>query len=261
MRFARIQTTGGATTSAVLEGPMAQPITGDLFGSWKKAGKPLPIAGVKLLAPIVPVNLLCFGVNYRSHAEEGGGNPPAEPALFLKPTTCVTGHGSPIVIPASAPSKVDYESELAVVIGTTARNVARGDALRYVFGYTCANDISARDIQGRDLQWARAKAFDTFCPLGPWIETEIDPSKLRIRGRLNGKTMQDASTAQLVFDVSYLVSFLSQVMTLVPGTVILTGTPGGCAHSHQPPGWLAPGDTFEVEIEGIGVLSNPVVAA
>jgi 2-keto-4-pentenoate hydratase/2-oxohepta-3-ene-1,7-dioic acid hydratase in catechol pathway len=156
---------------------------------------------------------------------------------------------------------VDYESELAVVIGKPARHVERKEALRYVFGCTCANDVSARDVQGLDGQWSRAKSFDTFCPLGPWIETDLDPSRLRIRGRLNGKTMQDASTADLIFDVSFLVSFLSQGMTLLPGTVLLTGTPAGCARAYEPPAFLKPGDTFEVDIEGIGVLRNPVAGA
>jgi 2-keto-4-pentenoate hydratase/2-oxohepta-3-ene-1,7-dioic acid hydratase in catechol pathway len=176
----------------------------------------------------------------------------------MKSSSCVTDPESPIVLPHVAPGQVDYESELAVVIGKTARNVTREEALRYVFGYTCANDVSARDVQGKDGQWSRAKSFDTFGPLGPWIETELNPSRLRIQGRLNGQTMQDASTADLIFDVAFLISYLSQGMTLLPGTVLSTGTPAGCAFAHKPPAWLKPGDVFEVEIEGIGVLRNPV---
>ncbi len=259
MKISRIRTAKGAIVHAVLEGDKAQPISGDIFGSWKKDGRPVPMADVKLLAPLIPVNLLCFGKNYRAHAAEGGEAPPTEPLLFMKSSSCVTDPESPIVIPRVAPGQVDYESELAVVIGKAARNVDRNDALSYVFGYTCANDVSARDVQGKDGQWSRAKSFDTFGPLGPWIETELNPSHLRIQGRLNGKTMQDASTADLIFDVAYLISYLSQGMTLLPGSVLSTGTPAGCAFAHTPPAWLKPGDVFEVEIEGIGVLRNPVV--
>ena len=259
MKISRIRTAKGAIVHAVLEGDKAQPISGDIFGSWKKDGRPVPMADVKLLAPLIPVNLLCFGKNYRAHAAEGGEAPPTEPLRFMKSSSCVTDPESPIVIPRVAPGQVDYESELAVVIGKAARNVDRNDALSYVFGYTCANDVSARDVQGKDGQWSRAKSFDTFGPLGPWIETELNPSHLRIQGRLNGKTMQDASTADLIFDVAYLISYLSQGMTLLPGSVLSTGTPAGCAFAHTPPAWLKPGDVFEVEIEGIGVLRNPVV--
>lgn len=259
MKISRIRTARGAIVHAILEGDKAQPITGDIFGSWKKDGRPLPMADVKLLAPLIPVNLLCFGRNYQAHAAEGGDAPPQAPLLFMKSSSCVTGPESPVVIPSVAPDQVDYESELAVVIGKPARNVDRKDALKYVFGYTCANDVSARDVQNKDGQWSRAKSFDTFCPLGPWIETELDPSHLHIQGRLNGKTMQDASTADLIFDVAFLISYLSQGMTLLPGSVLSTGTPAGCAFAQTPPTWLKPGDIFEVEIEGIGVLRNPVV--
>jgi 2-keto-4-pentenoate hydratase/2-oxohepta-3-ene-1,7-dioic acid hydratase in catechol pathway len=261
MRIARIRTATGSTMHAVLEGETARPVEGDLFGTWKAKGKPLPLSEVRLLAPIVPVNLLCFGQNYEAHAEEGGAKPPTAPILFIKATTCLADPGAPIVIPAVASSKVDYEAELAVVIGKRARNVQPKEALGYVLGYTCANDVSARDAQASDGQWSRAKSFDTFGPLGPWIETELDPRNLRIQGRLNGKLMQDASTSELIFDVAYLISYLSQGMTLLPGTVLSTGTPAGCAFSHKPPAWLKPGDTFEVEIEGIGVLRNPVIGA
>jgi 2-keto-4-pentenoate hydratase/2-oxohepta-3-ene-1,7-dioic acid hydratase in catechol pathway len=259
MRIARIRTAAGTITHAVLDDTTAQPIEGDIFGKWKKAGKPLRLGEVKLLAPLIPVNLLCFGKNYKAHAEEGGEAPPAEPLLFIKASSCVIDPEAPIVLPPLAPSQIDYEAELAVVIGKPARNVTREQALSYVFGYTCANDVSARDIQGKDGQWSRAKSFDSFGPLGPWIETELDPGNLRIQGRLNGKIMQDATTAQLIFDVGTLISFLSRGMTLAPGTVLSTGTPAGCAFAHKPPAWMKNGDVFEVEIEGIGVLRNPVV--
>ena len=259
MRIARIRTSDGTTTHAVLEGQAAQPIHGDIFGEWKAAGRPVPLEEVKLLAPLAPVNLLCFGRNYRAHAEEEGSDLPREPLLFIKASSCVIASGEPIVIPAAAPSQVDYEAELAVVIGRPARNVSRQDALAHVFGYLCANDVSARDVQNRDGQWSRAKSFDTFGPLGPWIETDLDPRDLRIRGRLNGRVMQEASTALMIFDIPFLISYLSRGMTLLPGTVLSTGTPSGCGFARKPPVWLKPGDTFEVEIDGIGTLTNPVI--
>ena len=155
---------------------------------------------------------------------------------------------------------MDFEAELAVVIGKPARRVSEADALDCVLGYTCANDVSARDCQAGDGQWARSKSFDTFGPLGPWIETELDPANLRIRGRLNGRTMQEANTSQMLFSVRSVISYLSRGMTLLPGTVLLTGTPAGVGFARKPPVWLKPGDSYEVEIEGIGTLRNPVVA-
>jgi 2-keto-4-pentenoate hydratase/2-oxohepta-3-ene-1,7-dioic acid hydratase in catechol pathway len=260
MKIARIKTTDGKAVHAIIEGEKAQPITGDIFGKWKKTGRAVSLKDVKLLAPLTPVNLLCFGRNYKAHAEEGGGDLPKQPLLFVKASSCVIGHGEPIAIPAQAPGQVDWEAELAVVIGKPAHNVSEQDALSYVFGYTCANDVSARDAQAADGQWARAKSFDTFGPLGPWIETELDPSNLRIQGRLNGKVMQDASTSLLIFSVPYLISYLSQGMTLLPGTVLSTGTPAGCGFAQKPPTWLKDGDVYEVEIQGIGTLRNRVSA-
>ncbi len=170
------------------------------------------------------------------------------------------GPGAAIVIPRVAPGEIDYEAELAVVIGKAARTVKAKDALGYVLGYTCANDVSARDCQRDDGQWCRAKSFDTFAPLGPWIETELDARDLAIRCRVNGQTLQDARTSLLVFDVPYLIEYLSAGMTLLPGTVISTGTPAGVGFARTPPIWLHAGDTVEVEIEKIGILKNPVVA-
>jgi 2-keto-4-pentenoate hydratase/2-oxohepta-3-ene-1,7-dioic acid hydratase in catechol pathway len=185
---------------------------------------------------------------------------PKAPLLFINATSCVIAPNDPIVIPNVAPSQVDYEAELAVVIKKAARRVSEKDALKYVLGYTCGNDVSARDCQTGDGQWARAKSFETFCPLGPWIETDLDPTKLAIRGRLNGQTMQDANTSLMVFSVAFLISYLSQGMTLLPGTVIMTGTPAGVGFARKPPVYLKPGDVFEVDIEGIGVLRNPVIS-
>jgi 2-keto-4-pentenoate hydratase/2-oxohepta-3-ene-1,7-dioic acid hydratase in catechol pathway len=233
---------------------------GDPFRGLKASRTSVALSEVKLLAPVEPANLLCIGLNYKAHVEEGGANLPKSPILFMKSTTAVIGPDEPVVIPAIAPSEVDFEAELAVVIGKTARHVPESRALEYVLGYTCANDVSARDCQRNDGQWVRAKSFETFCPLGPWIETELDPANARVQGRLNGKVMQDANTSLMIFPVRYLIGYLSRGMTLQPGTVLLTGTPPGCGFAQKPPVWLKPGDVYEVDIEGIGTLRNPIAA-
>ncbi len=238
-------------------------IAGDLFGKYRLTRQTARIK--KLLAPIVPPNILCIGLNYRKHAEETGAAIPERPVLFIKATTALTNPGDPIILPAIAPSEVDYEVELCVVIGKTARNVAEKDAKKYILGYTVANDVSARDEQIRlDKQWARGKSHDTFCPLGPCLlvgEKIFDPDSANLRSRLNGKTMQDSNTNDLIFSVSHLVSFLSCNMTLLPGTAILTGTPSGVGVARKPPVFLRAGDSMECEVEGIGVLRNPIRAA
>lgn len=259
MRIGRVRTRDGQVRAVVFRGDGVHVIEGEVLGRWAETSTRFPLADVTLLAPIVPANILCFGRNYRAHAEEGGDDVPTAPLLFLKATSCVTGPGDPIVIPKAAPAQVDYEAELAVVIGTAARNVSEAEALKHVLGYTCANDVSARDAQKNDGQWARAKSFDTFGPLGPWIETELDPTGLSVRGRLNGTMKQDGNTRLMIFGVAHLISYLSRGMTLPPGTVLLTGTPAGCGFAQEPPRWLRPGDRYEVEIEGIGTLANPVV--
>jgi len=260
MRIVRFRGPDGDVSHGILRGDSVSIVRGDILGSWEETGAALPLADVQLLAPTVPVNMLCIGRNYREHVAESGGDASAEPLLFLKATSCVVGPDAPIVLPRVAPAQVDYEAELAAVIGTAARGVPPEEALGCVLGYTCANDVSARDCQARDGQWARAKSFDTFGPLGPWIETDLEPSDLRIQGRLNGNVVQDARTSEMIFGVARLISYLSQGMTLVPGTVLLTGTPAGCGFARTPPVWLRPGDVYEVEIEGIGVLRNPVAA-
>ena len=207
------------------------------------------------------MNVIAIGLNYRRHAAEGGHQVPEFPLVFVKLTTSVIGPGDPILLPTDAPDEVDYEAELAVVIGKTARKVSEADALKYVLGYTCANDVSARDCQvRRDKQWARAKGFDTFCPLGPCllIDPKQDPNALPIRCRLNGKVMQDSNTADMIFSVPRLISYLSHQFTLLPGTVIVTGTPEGVGVARKPPVFLRDGDTIAVEIDGIGELVNPV---
>ncbi|HOQ84259.1 MAG TPA: fumarylacetoacetate hydrolase family protein [Phycisphaerae bacterium] len=239
----------------------ARLIKGDLFGDWEVTGGTATIK--RLLAPVQPVNVIAIGLNYRRHAAESGAQIPSEPLVFVKLTTSVIGPGDEIVLPASAPEEVDYEAELAVVIGRTARKVSEADALKYVLGYMCANDVSARDCQiRRDKQWARAKGFDTFCPLGPCllVDPQVNPNSFPIRTRLNGELMQNSNTADMIFPVPFLVSYLSHQFTLLPGTVILTGTPEGVGCARKPPVFLKPGDTVSVELEGIGTLTNPVVA-
>ena len=240
----------------------ATELEGDLFGAFRDSGRPATVA--KLLAPIVPTNLLCIGLNYRRHAEEGRQPIPEYPVLFMKSVAAVQNPGDPILLPRKLRSDaVDYECELAVVIGRRAKNVARADALQYVLGYTCANDVSARDWQMKwgGGQWCRGKGFDTFCPLGPHLVTadEIpNPNALRIQTILNGQTMQDWTTDDMIFDVPALIAFLSGSTTLLPGTVILTGTPHGVGAARKPPVYLQPGDTVTVAIDSIGELTNPV---
>jgi 2-keto-4-pentenoate hydratase/2-oxohepta-3-ene-1,7-dioic acid hydratase in catechol pathway len=238
---------------------VARVIAGDLFGAFRVTKKTVEVA--RLLAPVSPVNVIGIGLNYRRHAEESGFAVPEEPLVFAKLTTSVTGPRDPIVLPVDAPEEVDYEAELAIVIGKTARHVSEAAALECVLGYTCANDVSARDCQiRRDKQWTRAKGFDTFCPLGPClvIDPTMDPNALRIRSRLNERVMQDSSTADMIFSVRKLISYLSRQFTLLPGTVILTGTPEGVGFAREPAVYLRAGDTIEVEIEGIGRLVNRV---
>jgi 2-keto-4-pentenoate hydratase/2-oxohepta-3-ene-1,7-dioic acid hydratase in catechol pathway len=227
-------------------------IDGHPFGEISLKGVQVPLAGVRLLPPILPSKVVAIGKNYADHAREMGGEPPAEPVLFLKPSTSVIGPGATIAYPVLS-QQVDYEGELAVVIGRMCREVPVERAADVVFGYTCANDVTARDLQRSDGQWSRAKGFDTFCPLGPWIETELDPGDLAISTRVNGVVKQEARTSLLLHSVAELIAFVSNVMTLLPGDVILTGTPAGV-------GPVVIGDEIKVTIEGIGTLTNTVVA-
>jgi 2-keto-4-pentenoate hydratase/2-oxohepta-3-ene-1,7-dioic acid hydratase in catechol pathway len=237
-------------------------LEGDLFGGFHDTGTPAAVD--KLLAPLVPRDILCIGLNYKQHAAESNAEPPPHPVLFMKNSGTLQNPGDPIVLPRQLRSdEVDYECELAVVIGTTCHNVSRAEALEHVLGYTCANDVSARDWQrnGGGGQWCRGKTFATFCPLGPALVTtdEIpDPNRLAIKTILNGQTLQDWNTSDMIFDVPTLIEFLSASMILNPGTVILTGTPHGVGFARKPPVFLKAGDTVSIEIEGIGRLTNPV---
>lgn len=241
---------------------LANIIDGDIFQSFQVTSEKARIK--RFLSPVIPANILGMGLNYRHHAQETGLDIPKYPILFMKATSSVIGHQEPILLPATAPDRVDYEAELAVVIGKRVKNLQPAEAMDCILGYTCANDVSARDWQHRrqNGQWVRAKSFDTFCPLGPWLVTkgEIpDPNQLRIRALLNeNNVLQDASTSEMIFNIATIISFLSQSMTLLPGTVILTGTPEGVGFTRKPPLFLGAGDRITVEIEGIGQLSNPV---
>ena len=260
MRFAKFSHPTHGTAWGILRGDKLTMLSGHPFAPWRETTTVVLRSEVKLLAPVEGGDVLAFGRNYKAHAEESGDTIPKSPLLFIKATSSVTDPDAPIVLPRVAPSQVDYEAELAVIIGTTARHVSPERALDHVFGYTAANDVSARDCQFADGQWARGKSFDTFAPLGPWIETELDPGNVRVQGRLNGNIHQDANTSLLIFNIPYLISYLSQAVTLRPGTVLLTGTPAGCGFALKPPVYLKPGDVYDVEIQGIGTLSNPVIA-
>jgi 2-keto-4-pentenoate hydratase/2-oxohepta-3-ene-1,7-dioic acid hydratase in catechol pathway len=256
-RFAK----GDGVAYGVVEGESGEPQTveelyGHPFGidpaGVRLTGSRYPLAEVRLLAPVLPSKVVAVGKNYAEHVREmGSAELPAEPVLFLKPSTSVTGHGDRIAYPVKLTDRVDHEGELAVIIGRLCRDVPRERAGEVIFGYTCANDVTARDLQARDGQWTRAKGFDTFCPLGPWIETDVDPADLELTTSVNGEVRQRARTSELLYDVPALVEYVSTVMTLLPGDVLLTGTPAGV-------GPLEDGDEVSVTIESIGTLTNRV---
>ncbi len=223
-------------------------ITGDTL--IKAAGREFDLGHVRLLAPVGPSKVVAVGLNYKDHAKELGQALPAEPLLFMKPSTTVIGPGAPIRLPKQS-SRVDYEAELGIVIGKVAKDVSAAQAKDHILGFTCLNDVTARDLQVKDGQWTRAKGFDTFCPIGPWVETDLDFSDLGVELMLNGEVRQKSRTSNLIFDPLQLVEFISSVMTLFPGDVIATGTPAGIGPMNE-------GDLVEVKIEGIGTLSNPV---
>jgi len=220
-----------------------------LEGGHGRDASQLP-AGGAVLVPCVPTKIVCVGRNYAEHAKELGNEAPAEPIIFLKPPSALLAHGGTIRRPPQS-QRVDYEGELAIVVGTIAKNVKRADWRDFVRGFACANDVTARDLQKKDVQFTRAKSFDTFCALGPCIEDDLDVSALKLQTRVNGEVKQDGNTSQMVFPCDFLFEFITSIMTLLPGDVILTGTPAGV-------GPLNAGDTVEVEIEGIGTLRNVV---
>ncbi|MCY3625682.1 MAG: fumarylacetoacetate hydrolase family protein [Candidatus Dadabacteria bacterium] len=226
-------------------------IEGNIFGNWSVTNTEHNYTDIEPLAPCLPTKIIAVGLNYEDHAREMKRTPPEDPMLFMKPSTAVIAHREEIKYPAHMSERVDYEGELGVVIGKKARMVEEERALEYVFGYTCINDVTARDLQAKDIQFTRGKGFDTFAPVGPFIETKVDPGNLRIKTFLNGEIKQDSSTKNLIFSVPKLISFISGVMTLLPGDMIATGTPSGVSP-------MKPLDVVEVEIEGIGKLENRV---
>lgn len=242
---------GRKTGHGILTGEKIRVFTGSPYGRIRTTDAHYNPSDVRLLPPCTPSKIVALGVNYRSHGEEMGHRIPTEPLIFIKPSTSVIGPEDDIIYPESS-ERVDYEGELGVVIKNRTRNVSEDNAAGHILGYTCVNDVTARDIQARDKQWTRSKGFDTFCPLGPCIETELNPDNVRLETRLNGEVRQKTSTGDLIFGAYELVSFISRVMTLLPGDVIATGTTRGV-------GPMQPGDTVEVTVENIGTLRNYVV--
>jgi len=251
MRLLRFRHGDRISTGAVQPGSDAvQVIAGTFFEDPLPTGEEVSIDDVMLLAPVLPSKLVCVGKNYAAHAAEFGMEVPDEPLLFLKPSTAVIGPGDPIrLLPIN--DRTDYEGEMAVVMGRLARNVRAEDASRFILGFTCANDVTLRDLQRTDDQWTKAKGFDGSCPLGPWIETSVDPTDVFVETRLNGDVVQRTSTSEMVFGVAELIEYITTFMTLLPGDVLLTGTPEGV-------GRVRSGDVVEVEVEGVGTLRNGV---
>ena len=251
MKIVRCQTALGPRYG-IVTGEVVQLLSGPPFGEYRLEQE-LALEKAQLLAPCEPTKIVAVGINYRGHAQELAFDIPAAPLLFLKPPSAVIGPGAAIVLPAMS-RQVDYEGELAAVIGRRAKNVEEGEALDYLLGFTCINDVTARDLQKEDGQFTRAKGFDTFAPLGPWIETDLPADRVHLETLVNGKTRQSATTGDMLRGTAELVSFVSRIMTLEPGDVLATGTPAGI-------GPLRPGDTVTVSIEKIGTLTNKVVSA
>ena len=258
MKLFRLRDENSDTLLAVEVDCALRRVEGEWPGAYEVTDR--AVVAAEILAPLDPPAIFAIGRNYRAHAAETDSDVPDHPVVFAKAITSVIGTGRPIVLPAVGPDCVDYEAELAVVIGRTCRNVPAADARDVILGFTVANDVSARDWQKALGQWVRAKSFDTFCPLGPCIETDLDPADVRVRSTLNGQVMQDARTSELIFSVNRLIEFVSADLTLRAGTVILTGTPAGVGMARTPQVFLRPGDTITCSVEGIGELSNPVVS-
>lgn len=252
MRIVRYQIKDETPKYGWLHDDKVGDIDGDLFGKYKRKEAKTPLADVKLLAPSWPTKIVCVGRNYVEHAKELGNDVPKIPLIFLKPPSSIINPGDTVILPPQS-KQVEHEAELVVVIGKRARNVTAEDAKKYIFGYTVGNDVTARDLQKIDDQWTRAKGFDTFCPFGPWIDTDFNIADALITCKVNGQPRQMASTRDMVFSVPTLIAYISSVMTLEPGDLIFTGTPSGV-------GPLKENDEVVVEIEGLGVLRNPVRA-
>jgi len=253
MRFVRFQSAQDDPQYGWLHEDKVGKIEGDLFGEYKRLKADIPLKEVRLLAPSAPSKIVCVGRNYVEHAKELGNEVPKIPLLFLKPPSSIIAPGETILLPPQS-AQVEHEAELVTVIGKRGRNITAESARDYVLGYTIGIDVTARDLQKTDGQWTRAKGFDTFCPFGPWIDTDFDPSDALVTCRVNGQMRQMGSTRDMVFSVSVLIAYISSVMTLEPGDLIFTGTPAGVSQ-------LKAGDTVEVEVDGLGLLSNPVQAS
>lgn len=253
MRFVRFQQQEESPRFGWLHENKIGEIEGDLFGAYKRLKAEIPLKSARLLAPSTPSKIVCVGRNYVEHAKELGNEVPKVPLIFLKPPSSVIAPGETILLPPQS-AQVEHEAELVAVVGKRGRNVTAESARDYVLGYTIGNDVTARDLQKSDGQWTRAKGFDTFCPFGPWIDTDFNPADALITCRVNGQMRQLASTRDMVFSVGMLIAYISSVMTLEPGDLIFTGTPAGVSQ-------LRAGDTVEVEIDGLGLLSNPVKSA
>lgn len=258
MRIARFAL-NGVVSFGVVEGPGADPadlvvstLEGHPFAPFSFTGERHRLSDVRLLAPVLPSKVVCIGKNYADHIAEMGGSTPADPVVFLKPSTSVIGPGDPIVLPRNS-THVDHEAELGIVIGRLCREVSREKAQDVILGYTCGNDVTARDHQKQDGQWTRGKSHDSFCPIGPWVETDLSPTDLGVQCFVDGEVRQDGRTSSLLHDVPAIIEWVTAFMTLLPGDVILTGTPAGV-------GPLVPGNAVTVFVEGIGPLTNPVVA-
>ncbi len=253
MRYARLRGLPGGGSFVELEGAVAHVLDGAPWLGGRRSGESSAWTEADLLCPVAPSKIVCIGRNYAAHARELGHDIPPEPLLFLKAPSALAGPGDAVVLPPES-QRVEHEAELTVVIGSRAKSVTRENALRHVLGITCACDVTARDLQKKDVQFTRSKSFDTFCPIGPWIETDVDVTAAPVRCRVNGATRQDGNTTNMLFDVATLISFVSRMMTLEPGDAILTGTPEGV-------GPLLPGDALEVDVGGVGTLRVRVEAA
>ena len=258
MKLVRVEYKNSVSFGELREGSVHL-MDGSIFDEWRYNNQIVPLDDVQLLAPVLPPQIIALGLNYHGHAKECNLTPPKEPLIFLKGINAVTGPNCPIILPEMAPDEVDIEAELVIVIGKVAKNVPESKVYDYILGYTCGNDVSARDCQlKKDSQWTRGKSFDTFAPIGPVINTEIDPDNLEISSRINDAVIQQSNTSDMIFGCREIVSFVSKCMTLYPGSIIMTGTPSGVGLCRKPPVYLKAGDTSSVEIEGIGMLVNGV---
>ena len=250
MKVARFSN-GADPRFGIVDGPELVVLKGHpLVAGYQTTGERIPLKEVKLLAPTIPSKIVCIGKNFADHAAEIGEEVTAEPLIFFKPSSAIVGHGDAIIIPPQS-KQVELEAELCLVIGKLAKNVSEEKALEYLWGVTIANDVTARDLQFGDGQWARSKGFDTFCPLGPWVETEFSPDGQVIESRINGEVRQNVAISEMVHNIPSIISYVSRNMSLLPGDIILTGSPAGISVINS-------GDLIECEIEGIGILSNPV---